>query len=205
MINIVSAIEAVLFASGEEVPIARLSLILGVDESEIIQCAQELAEMYNREQRGIRLKKLGDKLQLCSAPEYAQIVTKVLEHRRPPMLSQPALETLAVIAYFQPVTRAYIDQIRGVDSSYTVSVLLERGLIYAAGKLDVPGRPTLLKTTDAFLRVMDISDLSELPVLPDIKENENIRVLQDKINELNSAQIPEQIAISDLTDDINGE
>jgi len=205
MINIVSAIEAVLFASGEEVPIARLSLILGVDESEIMKYAQELEEGYIRDQKGIRLRRLGEKLQLCSAPEYAPIVTKVLEHRRPPMLSQPALETLAVIAYFQPVTRAYIDQIRGVDSSYTVSVLLERGLIYAAGKLEVPGRPTLLKTTDAFLRVMDISDLSQLPVLPDMKENENIRILQEKINELNSAELPEQIAISEITDDANGE
>ena len=158
-----AALEAILFAAGESMPVARLSLVLGAEEEEILRCAGELAEEYEKGMRGIRLLHLGDKLQLCSAPEYAPYITKALEQRKPPMLSPSALETLAIVAYFQPVTRAYIDQVRGVDSSYTVSSLMERGLIEPAGKLDVPGRPTLLRTTDVFLRTMSVSSLEELP------------------------------------------
>ena len=96
-----------------------------------------------------------------------------MESRKPPKLSQPALEVLAVVAYFQPVTRAYIDQIRGVDSAYTVGLLLERELIEEAGRLSVPGRPVLLRTTKTFLRSFGLSDLDELPTLPDLsKEGE---------------------------------
>ena len=104
--DISAAIEAILFAAGESVPVARLSLVLGADEKEISLCAAELAEKYECEQRGVRILRLEDKLQMCSAPEYAAFITKTLEQRKPPMLSQPALETLAVVAYFQPVTRA---------------------------------------------------------------------------------------------------
>ena len=140
MAELTSALEAILFASGESIPAARLSLVLGASEDEVFRSAEELAQSYESGHRGIRLLRLEDKLQLCSAPEYAPYITKALEQRKPAMLSQSALETLAIVAYFQPVTRAYIDQIRGVDSSYTVSTLLERGLIEAAGRLDVPGR-----------------------------------------------------------------
>ena len=162
MAELTSALEAILFASGESIPAARLSLVLGASEDEVFRSAEELAQSYESGHRGIRLLRLEDKLQLCSAPEYAPYITKALEQRKPAMLSQSALETLAIVAYFQPVTRAYIDQIRGVDSSYTVSTLLERGLIEAAGRLDVPGRPALLKTTDVFLRTMGVSALEEL-------------------------------------------
>jgi len=141
--DISSAIEAILFAAGDSVPVARLSLVLDTDENEIMRLAEELREKYEREQRGMRILKLGDRLQMCSAPEYAPYIAKTLEQRKAPVLSQPALEALAIVAYFQPVTRAYIDQVRGVDSSYTVSVLAERGLIEVCGRLDVPGRPAL--------------------------------------------------------------
>lgn len=185
-LNIKSAIEAILFAAGEPVPAARMSLILGVSEEEIFTAAKELADGYSFERRGIRLLRLDNDLQLCSSPEYAQLITKTLEQRKPPMLSQPALETLAVVAYFQPVTRAYIDQIRGVDSAYTVGVLLDRGLIERCGKLDVPGRPSLLRTTDAFLRTMGISSLDELPELPDISSGDGTKKLEEAINKLNT-------------------
>lgn len=184
--NIKSAIEAILFAAGEPVPAARISLILGADEEEVFSAAKELADEYSFDQRGIRLLRLDDKLQLCSSPEYAAVITKTLEQRKPPMLSQPALETLAVVAYFQPVTRAYIDQVRGVDSSYTVGVLLDRGLIERCGKLDVPGRPSLLRTTDAFLRTMGVSSLEELPELPDISSGDGVQKLEDAIEKLSS-------------------
>lgn len=185
-LNIKSAIEAILFAAGEPVPAARMSLILGVSEEEIFTAAKGLADGYSFERRGIRLLRLDNDLQLCSSPEYAQLITKTLEQRKPPMLSQPALETLAVVAYFQPVTRAYIDQIRGVDSAYTVGVLLDRGLIERCGKLDVPGRPSLLRTTDAFLRTMGISSLDELPELPDISSGDGTKKLEEAINKLNT-------------------
>ena len=185
-VNIRSAIEAILFAAGEPVPAARISLILGVDEMDVFAAAKELSDEYSFEQRGIRLLRLENKLQLCSSPEYASEITKTLEQRKPPMLSQPALETLAVVAYFQPVTRAYIDQVRGVDSSYTVGVLLDRGLIERCGKLDVPGRPSLLRTTDVFLRTMGISSLDELPELPDISSGDGVKKLEDAIDKLST-------------------
>lgn len=182
--NIKSAVEAILFAAGEPVPAARISLILEVSEDDVYSAAKALADEYSFNQRGIRLLRLDKSLQLCSAPEYAQVISRTLEQRKPPMLSQPALETLAVVAYFQPVTRAYIDQVRGVDSSYTVGVLIDRGLIERCGKLDVPGRPSLLRTTDVFLRTMGVSSLEELPELPDISTGEGVKKLEDAIEKL---------------------
>lgn len=184
--NLKSAIEAILFASGEPVPAARISLILETDESKVLEAAKELSDEYSFNRRGMRILTLDDKLQMCSSPEYATVISRTLEQRKPPMLSQPALETLAVVAYFQPVTRAYIDQVRGVDSSYTVGVLLDRGLIERCGKLDVPGRPSLLRTTDAFLRTMGISSLDELPELPDISSGDGTKKLEEAINKLNT-------------------
>lgn len=192
-----SAIEAILFAAGEPVPAARISLILSVDEEDVYSAAKALSDEYSFNQRGVRLLRLDDKLQLCSSPEYAMLITKVLEHRKPPMLSQPALETLAVVAYFQPVTRAYIDQVRGVDSSYTVGVLLDRGLIERCGRLDVPGRPSLFKTTDVFLRTMGISELSELPELPDLGSTDGVKKLEDAIEKLSTVG-DDQMRIEEL-------
>ncbi len=200
MFEISSAIEAILFAAGESVPVARLSLILEATEGEIEYAAAELAEVYEREGRGMRILRLGDKLQMCSAPEYAPYIAKTLEQRTPPRLSQSALEALAVVAYFQPVTRAYIDQVRGVDSSYTVSVLQQRGLIEPCGKLDAPGRPALFRTTDAFLRTMGISELSQLPPLPDMTSEEGIEKLQNAIDELQNKD-PQQISLNDIAED----
>ena len=200
MFDISSAIEAILFASGDSVPIARLSLILGAYEGEIEHAAAVLAEKYENEGRGMRILKLEDKLQMCSAPEYAPFITKALEQRKPPMLSQSALEALAIVAYFQPVTRAYIDQVRGVDSSYTVGILLERGLIEPCGKLDVPGRPSIFKTTDVFLRTMGITRLDELPPLPDMSSSEGIEKLQQAIDEIQNARNRDQMTISEITE-----
>ncbi len=198
MIDITSAIEAILFAAGESVPVARLSLILGVDENEINNSADLLREKYEREQRGVRILRLEDRLQMCSAPEYAPFISKALEQRKPPMLSQAALETLAVTAYFQPVTRAYIEQVRGVDSSYTVGALQERGLIETCGRLDVPGRPTVFRTTDAFLRTMGISSIAELPPLPDMTDAEGLQKLQSEIDKLQNRESGEQITFSEV-------
>ncbi len=196
--DIYAAIEAILFAAGEPVKTARLSLILDTDEQEIYSAAAQLAERYENEGRGMRILRLDDKLQMCSAPDCAPLITKALEQRKPPMLSQPALETLAITAYFQPVTRAYIDRVRGVDSSYTVGVLTERGLIEPCGHLEAPGRPALFRTTDVFLRTMGISELSQLPPLPDMTSGEGLEKLQKAIDELQNAVTPGQIAMEDL-------
>ena len=200
-----AAMEAVLFASGDSVPIARLSLILGVEEALLRQSLEELRDAYENEGRGFRLLFLDDKVQMCSAPEYAGEISRCLEQRKPPMLSQSALETLAVVAYFQPVTRAYIEQVRGVDSSYTVSVLTERGLIEECGRLEAPGRPAIFRTTDAFLRVMGVHALSELPVLPEVSGGEGLEKLQSAIDRLSGKTQPEQISIGEITDENRGE
>lgn len=192
--EIASAIEAILFASGESVPESRIAQVLGVEENEITKAADGLASEYEKSVRGIRLLRLEDKLQLCSAPELSRVITQALETRKPPRLSPSALEVLAIVAYYQPVTRAYIDQVRGVDSSYTVGVLTERGLIEACGKLDVPGRPTIYKTGEVFLRTMGISSVEELPALPDLGSDEGIIELQNKIDALQSGELDGQMS-----------
>ena len=196
--DIISSIEAILFAAGDSVPIARLSLILEVGENEIEAAAAELERRYVSENRGIRILRLDRNLQMCSAPEYAELISKVLEQRKPSRLSQAALETLAVVAYFQPVTRSYIEQMRGVDSSYSVSVLEDRGLIEVGGRMDVPGRPLVYNTTDVFLRTMGICELSQLPPLPDMNGGEGIEKLQSAIDHLQNNN-PQQISLNEIT------
>ena len=164
------AIEGILFAAGEPVGVERLCLTLEIDRAAAEAVCQRLADYYSYERRGIRLIRLENSYQLCSAPEYAELIRKAFESRRPAKLSQPALEVLAVIAYYQPVTRAYVDQIRGVDSAYTVGLLLERELIEECGRLAVPGRPILYRTTKNFLRSFGLSSLEELPELPDASQ-----------------------------------
>ncbi len=199
MDDLKSAIEAVLFASGDSVSVGRLSLAFGCEEDEIISAAKELEEELASAGRGIRLLFLEDRLQLCSAPEYARHIIRTLDERKRPALTKPALEVLAIVAYYQPVTRAYIDQMRGVDSSYTVGVLLERGLIEVSGKLDAPGRPSLFITTEAFLRNTGLSSLEELPRLPDMEDGEGTEKLRQRVEELRSTVDKDQISISELS------
>ena len=201
MTDLKAALEAVLFAAGESVPVGRLSLVFAVEQDEILLAAKELAEDYDRRGCGIRLLRMDNKLQLCSAPEYAQLIIKTLEQRKPPMLSQSALETLAIVAYYQPVTRAVIEKMRGVDSSYTVSALQERGLIEACGKLEAPGRPTLYATTDAFLRVMGIETLQQLPPLPEVQGSEGTEQLRKSIAKLQEQDTEQQTLFSDSDPD----
>ena len=193
--TIITALEAILFAAGDPVPTERIAKVLGVEIAQVEQAAVVLAQQCEMNARGIRLLKLDDKLQLCSAPEFSQEITRVLEQRKPPRLSPSALEVLAIVAYYQPVTRAYIDQVRGVDSSYTVGVLAERGLIEQVGRLEVPGRPAVYGTGDVFLRTMGISSLDELPALPDLASDEGIVALQNKIDALQSGVLDGQMSL----------
>lgn len=162
-----AALEGILFAAGEPVAVERLCLGLEMDRHTIDTVAQQMIDRYQYERRGIRLLRLDTSYQLCSSPEVAGYVRKTLESRKSAKLSQPALEVLTIIAYFQPVTRAYIDQVRGVDSTYTVGLLHERELIEQAGRLAVPGRPMQFRTTKNFLRTFGLSSLDDLPPLPE--------------------------------------
>ena len=173
-----SAIEGILFAAGDSVPVERICLTLEQDKETVDAVCQRLADNYSYDRRGIRLVRLENSWQMCSAPEYADYIRRTLENRKPAKLSQPALEVLAIIAYFQPVTKAYIEQVRGVDSSYTVGLLLERGLICEAGRLAVPGRPIQYRTTKNFLRSFGLANLDELPELPSSTQEDGQMTLE---------------------------
>lgn len=166
------AIEAILFASGERVEISRLCMTLEVDEDEIIAAADALADELSFNRRGIRIIRLEKGYQMVSSGEMADYITKALETRKPPKLSSSQLETLTIIAYYQPATKAMVEQIRGVDSSYSVGALLNKKLIEEAGRLNVPGRPILYKTTPDFLRTFGLSSLEELPPIEKVNFGE---------------------------------
>ena len=156
-------IEAILFAAGEEVEISRLSYALETDESDIRQAADALADQLAFDRRGVRIIRLDKSYQMVSSGEMADDITKALETRKPPRLSSSQLETLTIIAYYQPATKAMVEQIRGVDSSYTVSALVNKHLIEESGRLNVPGRPIQYKTTPDFLRTFGLNSLEDLP------------------------------------------
>ena len=174
-----AAVEAILFAAGEPLPIERICLALDLDRPTAEQVLQKLGDHYAYERRGIRLVRMEDCYQLCSSPDYADLIRKAFEIRKTARLSQPAREVLTIVAYYQPTTRAYVDQVRGVDSSYTVSLLLERGFIEECGRLQVPGRPRLYRTTKKFLRDFHLSSLEELPEMPGIETDGQLRMGED--------------------------
>ena len=168
------AIEAILFAAGERVEIARLAQVLETDEADIIAAADALAGAMAYERRGIRILKLENGYQMVSSGEMADYVTKALETRKPPKLSASQLETLTIIAYYQPATKAMVEQIRGVDSAYSVAALLNKKLIEEAGRLNVPGRPIQYKTTPDFQRTFGLSSLEELPPIEKVSFGEPV-------------------------------
>ena len=179
MKEIEAAVEGILFASGEPVHIDRICLAAELDRPTAELVLQKLMDYYSFERRGMRLLRLEDSWQLCSAPEYADVIRRAFEIRKPAKLSQPALEVLTIIAYYQPTTRAYVDQIRGVDSSYTVGLLLDRHLIEECGRLQVPGRPRLYRTTKAFLRTFHLNSLEDLPEMPGMEADGQLRLAED--------------------------
>lgn len=170
------AIEAILFAAGERIEVSRLSMALETDENEIIAAADALADTLAFERRGIRILKLENGYQMVSSGEMADYITKALETRKPPKLSASQLETLTIVAYYQPATKAMVEQIRGVDSAYSVAALLNKKLIEEAGRLNVPGRPILYRTTPDFLRTFGISSLEELPPIEKVSFGEPVMV-----------------------------
>ena len=181
------AIEAILFAAGERVELSRLAMALDTDEPDIAAAADALADELAFSRRGIRILKLEKGYQMVSSGEMADFVTKALETRKPPKLSASQLETLTIIAYYQPATKAMVEQIRGVDSAYSITALINKKLIEEAGRLGVPGRPILYKTTPDFLRTFGISSLEELPEIEKVSLGEPVMLEEP-------AESPEQEA-----------
>ncbi len=175
------AIEAILFASGEKVEASRLAMALEADEKDIIAAADALVDELSFARRGIRVLKLENAYQMVSSGEMADYVTKALETRKPPKLSAAQLETLTIIAYYQPATKAMVEQIRGVDSSYSVGALLSKELIEEAGRLNVPGRPILYKTTHNFLRTFGLQTLDELPAIDKVDFGEPVILPEEQL------------------------
>lgn len=164
--EMVSALEAVLFAGGEPVSSARLCEVFEIDDETLSKLLKMLSNKLEDNNSGIKLLTLGDSYQLASRTEYAEYVRRAFEMRRKTPLSQAALEVLAVIAYNQPCTRSFVEQVRGVDCSGVVSTLVEKDLIEERGRLELPGRPLLYGTTSTFLRSFSLSSLDKLPELP---------------------------------------
>ena len=187
-------IEAILFAAGYPVTYEKLSLVIGLSQRDIRRMVEHMAGSY--EERGIQLLMYPDACQLATKEVFAPYIREALGIRRGGNLSASSMEVLAVVAYNQPVTRAFIDTVRGVDSSYAVSSLLDKGLIEACGRLDAPGRPMLYATTDKFLRVFGLSSLAELP------ETEALGVAESVLNQNNA--IP--LTIDDVSEEsVDGE
>ena len=193
--QLVAAAEAILFASGEPVRCERIALALEIGSEETEEVLSALAAKLETENSGLRLIRLGEKAKLCTRGEYAACIRVALETRKPPALSQAAMEVLAIAAYRQPVTRAYIEQVRGVDSAYTVSSLVEKGFLEESGRLEVPGRPALFRTTDQFLRVFGLTSLAELTPLPTEGEDGQLKLPNPELEAL--ANQPENAASED--------
>ena len=175
-IELQRAIEAILFAAGERIEISRLAMALDEDPCDIRSAADALADELAFNRRGIRILRLDDGYQMVSSGEMADYITKALETRKPPKLSASQLETLTIIAYYQPATKAMVEQIRGVDSAYSITALLNKKLIEDAGRLNVPGRPIQYRTTPDFLRTFALNSLEDLPEIEKVSLGEPVFV-----------------------------
>lgn len=193
--NISAAIEAILFSNGASVETSRLAKALEITEKKVDECISELIKDYSSEKRGITIIKLDNSYQMVSCKEYALQIRTVMDLRRNTPLSQAALEVLAVVAYNQPVTKAFVEQVRGVDCSGVIGSLTAKGLVEEKGRLELPGRPLLYGTTENFLRCFNISSIDELPPLP-----ENDEESKDEENRENNEQNVEDSGLDEKSD-----
>lgn len=162
-----ATVEAILFASGESIEADKLAAAADIEKETVIKLIDRLNDRYSEQGSSLIIQRLGDSYQMMTRPEFAGNIKSALENRRQTPLSQAALEVLAIVAYNQPVTRGFVEQIRGVDSSGVVKSLTERNLLEEYGRLDdVPGRPIAYKTTDNFLRCFGLNSLDALPPIP---------------------------------------
>lgn len=162
----IAIIEAVMFAHGDPITPEKLAEASGIDVETTAKLIEQLQRRYNVQESGLQVIRLNDGFQITTRPEYSSYIKSALETRKQQPLSQAAMETLSIIAYNQPVTKSFVEQVRGIDSSSVVNTLVERDLLEEAGRLDLPGRPVAYRTTDTFLRCFGISSLKELPPLP---------------------------------------
>ena len=175
------AIEAILFSVGDSVEIAKLSEVLETDKKKIRESLTKMQEKYESEERGIRIMLLEDAVQLCTKPEYYQQLIKVVQKHKAYTLTDTVMETLSIIAYKQPVTKAEMEKIRGVSCDHAVNRLLEFGLIRELGRLNAPGRPLLFGTTEEFLRIFGVSSTDNLPVLNTVQIEEFKKEAEEEI------------------------
>lgn len=166
MEELLGKVEAIVFAGGEPVSMDRIAQVLEVKTEDVVKGVEQLKEKYNTPNSGIHLISVENSVQFCSNPAYIEPVRAVLDLRRNTPLSQAAMEVLAVIAYNQPVTKAFVEQVRGVDCSGVIGSLMQKGLLEERGRMELPGRPLLYGTTETFLRCFQISSVSELPPPP---------------------------------------
>lgn len=171
--NVEGRIEAILYVAGEPVAMKDLAVALSVEPDELEQILTRMRDRYDFEQRGFMIRRFGEHVQLGTRPLYSEDVVRLLQPVQQQTLSQAAMETLAVVAYKQPVTRAEIEAVRGVKCDYSLQSLMNKGLIAEAGRKDTLGRPILYATTDTFLSHFGIASLDELPPLPEETESEN--------------------------------
>ncbi len=169
--EIKAAVEAILFASGSPVETERIAAALELDTATVKECSDELISQYESEKRGVRIIRLNKSLQMCSDKQYGQYVRKVMDMKKNTPLSGAAMEVLAVVAYNQPVTKAFVEQIRGVDCSGVIGSLCQKGLVEEKGRLELPGRPLLYGTTEHFLRCFGIESLEGLPPIEEKKDD----------------------------------
>ncbi len=188
----ISAIEAVLFASGDPISIDRLSQTFEIKPEEVEKYIKELEKKYDEHNSGLYVVRLENTYQLVTREEFAPYIKTAFDIKRRTPLSPAALEVLAVIAYNQPVTRSFIEQVRGVDCSGVVSTLVEKGLIEERGRLELPGRPLLYGTTKTFLRSFSLNDLSDLPPLP--KDNPEVNDIGEQL-EISEDITPEEVSL----------
>ena len=201
--KIESIIEAILFAAGRPVEKKELVLSLEISEEEIDNIINKMQKEYENQNRGIEIIKIEDSYQLCSKKELYEYIYPILDKRNKPNLSNAALETLAIIAYNPKITRAQIEEIRGVNSDGAIYKLLEYELIENAGKLNAPGKPVTYKTTNEFLKKFGYSSLAELPELPKYKLDENEQIVLDEFEEPTEAPMPAEGAEGELKQEEN--
>ena len=196
--NLESCIEAVVFAAGYPVPYQKLAEVTGIGVREVKHLAERVAKKYEDDKHGIMLLCFKDTCQFCTKEQYGPYVREALGVRRGGNLSGSSMEVLAVVAYNQPVTRAFIDAVRGVDSNYAVNSLIDKELIASVGRLDAPGRPVLYGTTDKFLRVFGLSTLDDLPKtdikLPEANPGEQLSIAAEAMNGVTTAENADGVA-----------
>jgi segregation and condensation protein B len=200
----IAAIEAVMFAYGDPITIEKLSEASGVDTETCAKLVDRLEQQYNVRESGLRILRINNGFQIAARTEFADNIKKALETKKQQPLSQAAMETLAIVAYNQPVTNAFVEQVRGIDSSSVMRNLVERDLLEEAGRLDLPGRPISYRTTDTFLRCFGLTRIEELPPLPDQEGQLDFDELEEMAKE-KELEYPESSQESLFDDDMTDE